>query len=154
MNPLTLNLAGPVPHAAWGTPGGVTRFLATALLAAVVTAVLLATERWLGGWAESHLVAAWLALWGVAVLAIVLLRGLTRLLAQRLMAHLDAWSAGLARRRADERLWAMARQDPRMLRELEMAIGRDPAPPPECRSLENLQTRRARRLLRDRLYYI
>lgn len=79
---------------------------------------------------------------------------ITRFLAQRLMAELNAWSARVARRRADERLWAMACQDPRMMRELEMAIDQAPVARPAPRDFESLMTRRAARLLRDSFYYI
>lgn len=135
-------------------PSAFTPFLATALLAAGVVALVLAADRLLDGWAQSHLVAAWLALWAVAVLAIVLLRGLTRVLAQQLMTGLDAWSARLARRRADERLWAMAQKDPRLMRDLEVAMDRAPEVPSPWQGVQSLKTRRAARLLRDRLHCI
>jgi len=102
----------------------------------------------------AHVLAAWLALWAVAVLAIVLLRGLTRHLAQNLMTGLDAWSAHVARRRADERLWAMAQSDPRLMSDLQVAMDRAPEAVSPVRDLETLMTRRAARLVRDRLYYI
>jgi ABC-type multidrug transport system fused ATPase/permease subunit len=136
------------------TPVALTQFLATVLLAAGVSALLVMTDRLMEGWAESHLVAAWLALWAVAVLAIVLLRGLTRVLAQNLMTHLDAWSAQLARRRADQRLWDMAQKDPRLMRDLEVAMDRAPEVRSPLQGFENRMTQRAARLVRDRLYYI
>ena len=88
------------------------------------------------------------------VLAIVLLRGLTRVLAQNLMTHLDAWSAQLARRRADQRLWDMAQKDPRLMRDLEVAMDRAPEERSPLQRFENRMNRRAARLVRDRLYYI
>jgi hypothetical protein len=136
------------------TPVALTKFLATVLLAAGVSALLVLTDRLLDSWAESHLVAAWLALWAVAVLAMVLLRGLTRVLAQHLMTNMDAWSAQLARRRADQRLWAMAQKDPRLMRDLEVAMDRAPEERSPLQGFENHMTRRAARLVRDRLYYI
>jgi hypothetical protein len=136
------------------TPVALTQFVATVLLAAGVSALLVLTDRLLDGWAESHLVAAWLALWAVAVLAIVLLRGLTRVLAQNLMTYLDAWSAHLARRRADQRLWDMAQKDPRLMRDLEVAMDRAPEERSPLQRFENRMNRRAARLVRDRLYYI
>ena len=136
------------------TPVALTKFVATVLLAAGVSALLVLTDRLIDGWAESHLVAAWLALWAVAVLAMVLLRGLTRVLAQHLMTSLDTWSAQLARRRADQRLWAMAQKDPRLMRDLEVAMDRVPEERSPMQSFENRMNRRAARLVRDRLYYI
>jgi hypothetical protein len=105
-------------------------------------------------WAQSHVVAAWLALWAVAVLAIWVLRGLTRHLAQNLMTGLDAWSAHVARGRADERLWSMAQSDPRLMRELQVAMDRASEATGPVRDPETLMNRRAARLVRDRMYYI
>jgi hypothetical protein len=84
----------------------------------------------------------------------VFLRGLTRVLAQNLMTYLDAWSAHLARRRADQRLWAMAQKDPRLMRDLQVAMDRAPEALSTLQGFEKYMTRRAARLVRDRLYYI
>ena len=156
MNTATKTMLGQTTllPAASETPVALTQFLATVLLAAGVSALLVLTDRLLDGWAESHLVAAWLALWAVAVLAIVLLRGLTRVLAQNLMTHLDAWSAHLARRRADQRLWDMAQKDSRLMRDLEVAMDRAPEALSTWQGFEKYMTRRAARLVRDRLYHI
>ena len=140
--------------AAQAVPSSTSKTLANLLLAAGVAALVVGVDQLIDGWAESHVVAAWLALWAVAVLAIVLLRGLTRLLAQNLMTGLDAWSAHVARGRADERLWAMAQSDPRLMSELQVAMDRASEDTGPARDLENLMTRRAARLVRDRMYYI
>ncbi|MDP4924160.1 MAG: hypothetical protein NWR15_11665, partial [Limnohabitans sp.] len=71
-------------------PRSSSKTLANFLLAAGVAALVVAVNQLIDNWAESHVVAAWLALWAVAVLAIVVLRGLTRHLAQNLMTGLDA----------------------------------------------------------------
>ena len=128
--------------------------LANLLLAAGVAALVVGVDQMIDSWAESHVVAAWLALWAVAVLAIVVLRGLTRHLAQNLMTGLDAWSAHVARSRADERLWSMAQTDPRLMSDLQVAMDRASETPGPAQDLEKLMTRRAARLVRDRLYYI
>lgn len=156
MNTATKTILGQptlLPTAA-EAPLALTQRLATVLLAAGVSALLVLTYRLLDGWAESHLLAAWLALWAVAVLAIVLLRGLTRVLAQNLMTFFDTWSAQLARRRADERLWAMAQNDPRLMRDLEVAMDRAPEQRSALQGFEDRMSSRAARLVRDRLYYI
>jgi hypothetical protein len=156
MNTATKTLWGPTTllPAASETPVALTKFLATVLLASGVSALLVLTDRWMDGWAQSHGVAAWLALWALAVLAIVLLRGLTRVMAQNMMTLFDTWSAQLARRRADERLWAMAQNDPRLMRDLEVAMDRVPEQRSAVHGFERLMNRRAARLVRDRLYYI
>ena len=135
-------------------PRSSSKTLANLLLTAGVAALVVGVDQLIDSWAESHVVAAWLALWAVAVLAIVVLRGLTRHLAQNLMTGLDAWSAHVARSRADERLWSMAQSDPRLMSDLQVAMDRASETPVPAHDLENLVTRRAARLVRDRLYYI
>ena len=79
------------------------RALASLLLAAGVSALVVLADQLMDAWAERHEIAAWLVLWGIAVLAIALLRGVTRVLARKAMVALDQWSAGVAQRRADQR---------------------------------------------------
>lgn len=156
MNTATKSIVGQLPTApaAAAAPNTSSKTLATLMLAAGVAAMVVMVDHMIDSWAESHVVAAWLALWAVAVLAIVLLRGLSRHLAQNLMSGLDAWSAHVARRRADERLWSMAQTDPRLMSDLQVALDRAAPESLPPRDLETLMTRRAARLVRDRLYYI
>ncbi len=128
------------------------RALATLLLTAGVSALVVVADQLLESWAERHEIAAWLVLWGIAVAAIVLLRGITRMAARHAMGALDAWSAAAAKRRADERLWNMAQTDPRMMADLQAALDRSDVAP--AKDVLDLTQRRAARILRDRLYYI
>ena len=156
MNTTAKSVLGTMP-AVSAAPAATTtssKTLANLLLAAGVAALVVGVDQLIDNWAESHVVAAWLALWAVDVLAIVALRGLTRHLAQNLMTDLDAWSAHLARRRADDRLWAMAQSDPRLMSDLQVAMGRASETSSPVLDLETLMTRRAARLVRDRTYYI
>ena len=156
MDTTTKSILGTMPaiSAAQAAPSTSSKTLANLLLAAGVAALVVGVDQLIDSWAESHVVAAWLALWAVAVLAILVMRGLTRHLAQNLMTGLDAWSAHVARSRADERLWSMAQSDPRMMRELQVAMDRASEATGPARDLENLMTRRVARLVRDRNYYI
>ena len=156
MNTTAKSVLGTLPAmpAVNTAPRSSSKTLANLLLAAGVAALVVGVDQMFNSWAESHVVAAWLALWAVAVLAIVVLRGLTRHLAQNLMTGLDAWSAHVARSRADERLWSMAQTDPRLMSDLQVAMDRASETPGPAQNLENLVTRRAARLVRDRLYYI
>lgn len=156
MNTTAKSVLGTLPTlpAVNTAPRSSSKTLANLLLAAGVAALVVGVDQMIDSWAESHVVAAWLALWAVAVLAIVVLRGLTRHLAQNLMTGLDAWSAHVARSRADERLWSMAQTDPRLMSDLQVAMDRASETPGPAQNLENLVTRRAARLVRDRLYYI
>ena len=156
MNTAAKTVLGAMPaiSAVNTAPRSSSKTLANLLLAAGVAALVVGVDQMIDSWAESHVVAAWLALWAVAVLAIVVLRGLTRHLAQNLMTGLDAWSAHVARSRADERLWSMAQSDPRLMSDLQVAMDRASETPDPVRDLETLMTRRAARVVRDRLYYI
>jgi hypothetical protein len=156
MDTTTPSILGTMPaiSAAQAAPSTSSKTLANLLLAAGVAALVVGVDQMIDSWAESHVVAAWLALWAVAVLAIWVLRGLTRHLAQNLMTGLDAWSAHVARSRADERLWSMAQSDPRLMNELQVAMDRASEATGPARDLENLMTRRVARLVRDRNHYI
>jgi hypothetical protein len=48
----------------------------------------------------------------------------------------------------------MAQSDPRLMSELQVAMDRASEATGPARDLENLMTRRAARLVRDRMYYI
>ena len=128
------------------------RALASLLLAAGVSALVVLADQWLDSWAERHEMAAWLVLWGIAVVAIAVLRGITRMLAHKAMGALDGWSAGVAQRRADERLWSIAQTDSRLMADLQAALDRNGSAP--AKDITDLTQRRVARILRDRLYYI
>ena len=149
----TLRLAPPTAAGALSVPSS-SQTLATVMLAAGVAALVVIADRMIDSWAQSHVVAAWVALWTVAALAMGLLRGITRALAHQLMKVLDAWSAQVASRRADERLWAMAQSDPRLMSDLQVALDVAANDATPARDLETQITGRAARLVRDRLYYI
>lgn len=53
-----------------------------------------------------------------------LFAGSARSLASRVVKALDAWSLREARARADKRLWATALSDPRIMADLQVAMGR------------------------------
>lgn len=128
------------------------RALASLLLAAGVSALVVGADQLMEPWADRHVVAAWVALWAIAVAAIVLLRGLTRALANQTMQSLDAWSANVAQRRADRRLWAMAQSDARLMGDLQSALDRDEDGP--AKDVLVLTQRRAQRIMRNHLHYI
>lgn len=137
------------PPAAAGTSSGL---LATAILAGGVTALVLTVDQLIDAWAETHVIASWLALWGVAVLAMALLRGVTRKLAQVVVQGLDGWSARVAQRRADERLWAIASSDARLMADLQVALAR--ADQDDAQTADIDTQRRIARAARRPLHYI
>ena len=136
------------------TPATSSNTLATGMLAAGVAALVVMADHMIDEWAETHVMAAWLALWVVAVVAIAALRGVSRMLAQGMMAGLDAWSADLARRRSDQRLWAMAQQDSRLMNELQSAMDRAENTRAPATDLTTYMNRRVARLVHSRMYYI
>jgi hypothetical protein len=124
------------------------------MLAAGVAAMVVLVDHLIDDWADTHVVAAWLALWAVAVVAIAALRGVSRFLAQNLMTGLDGWSAHVARRRADERLWAMAQNDSRLMTDLQTALDRAEDNQEPATDLTTYMTRRAARMVKSHLHYI
>jgi hypothetical protein len=147
-------LASSAPAGKAQTPSTSSRALASVLLAAGVAALVVTTDHLLDAWAERHVVGAWIALWAVAVLAIAVLRGLSRHVAQAVMRGLDGWSASVAQRRSDRRLWAMAQSDSRMMGELQSAFDREDKDELPTQDVDALARRRAARVLRQRLHHI
>ena len=65
-----------------------------------------------------------MALWIALFATFALSAGRLRLGALQLKSSLDAWSSSLAEARADQRLWAIARQDDRVMADLQAAMDR------------------------------
>ncbi len=101
-----------------------TRGLATLLLSAVAAAVMVVADQVMDSVAEGHLLMMWIALWAVAFAALALFAGAARQVAVRTKSSLDAWSRSLAEARADQRLWAIAKQDSRVMADLQLAMMR------------------------------
>lgn len=101
--------------------------MAAVLLAAIVSALLVVADQLLETWADGHLMAAWVALWAVGFVALAFLAGTVRRFSVRVFAALDAWAARKAMARADERLWAIALKDARLMADLQSALARDDA---------------------------
>ena len=101
-----------------------TRGLAKLLLSAIAAAVMVVAYRVMDTIAEGHLLVMWMGLWAAAFVALAVFANTTRHLAARLRAGLDGWSRSVAEARADERLWAMAKTDARVMADLQCAITR------------------------------
>lgn len=100
------------------------RGLATVLLSAMASAVLVAAYQLMDTVAEGHLLVIWMGAWLAAFAALALLAGASGRLAAAIKWRLDAWSRRVAQSRADERLWAMARTDARLMADLQGALTR------------------------------
>ena len=101
-----------------------TRGLAKLLLSAIAAAVMVVAYQVMDSLAEGHLLVLWVGLWVVAFVALAVFANTARQLAARIKAGLDGWSRRLAEARADERLWAMARVDSRVMADLQQAMMR------------------------------
>lgn len=101
-----------------------TRTLATLLLSAIAAAAMVVAYQVMDSLAEGHLLALWIGLWLVAFATLATFAGTVRRAVAGAQAGLDAWSRGIAARRADERLWAIARTDARVMADLQCAITR------------------------------
>ena len=102
-------------------------------------------------WAEDHLLAAWVALWAVVFAAVGLFAGVSKTVAVQLKAGLDHLASKMAQRRSDERLWAIAQTDARLMSDLQIAMSRSDE---ETLLGESSTQRRVARMLRQRQYYI
>ncbi len=100
------------------------RPLAALLLAAAVAALAVAADRLMASWADEHLLATWVALWAVVFAGSLVLAGTMRRVAQRVVLSLDAWARQRAEARAEARALILARQDPRLMAEIQAARDR------------------------------
>ena len=101
------------------------RGLATLLLSAMAAAVMVVAYEVMDTVAEGHLLVMWIALWTAAFVSLAVFAGTARNLATRMKVSLDGWSRAMASARADDRLWAAAQTDPRVMADLQAAASRD-----------------------------
>jgi len=102
---------------------GVVLLLGSALaagVAAVAYEVMDSTD-------ESHLLMIWMALWIALFAVLAFFAGTLRTAGQQVKSSLDDWSRSIAEARADQRLWAIARQDDRVMADLQAAMSRSEA---------------------------
>ncbi|UUZ72402.1 hypothetical protein LP415_00940 [Polaromonas sp. P1(28)-8] len=104
-----------------------TRGLATLLLSAMAAAVMVVAYQVMDSVTEGHLLVMWIALWAAAFAALALFAGTARRLATQLKTGLADWSHSLAQARADQRMWAAARNDARVMADLQAAMSRQEA---------------------------
>lgn len=101
------------------------RGLAAALLAGLVAAVLAVAVQVMDSVAEGHLLVIWMGVWLVGFAALGLLAAPSRQLALMLSSSVHSRLQRLAQQRADERMWAVACQDSRVMGDLMIASQRD-----------------------------
>ena len=111
-----------VPRNLWSQHGAA--LLAGSALAAAVAAV---SYEIMDSATESHLLMVWMVLWIALFAVLAFFAGALRSAGQRLRSSLDDWSRSLAEARADQRLWTIARQDSRVMADLQSALSRSDA---------------------------
>jgi len=99
------------------------RGAATLLLAAVVSALLVVANQVIDTWSEGHLLAAWMVLWLVAFAGLALLSAPARRAGAALLQATHTWAENRRLAAEDERTWAVAVKDPRIMAELNHAMG-------------------------------
>lgn len=94
------------------------RALASMVLAAMVTTLVIVADQIATTWRDSHLFVAWVLMWLVVFAGLALFASPAKALAQRTLRALNAWSQSRAVERAEARMWAFAKNDPRLLADL------------------------------------
>lgn len=115
-------------NAATALKGAAARFdgargAASLLLAAVVSALLVVANQVIDTWSEGHLLAAWMVLWLVAFAGLALLSAPARRAGLVLRSAAQAWTERRRLAAEDERTWQVALKDPRIMVELNHAMG-------------------------------
>ena len=100
------------------------RSLAAMLLTVMIATLVVLGDQLINTWADEHLLVAWVALWTVAFAAMALLAPAAARVARGLLASLAERRELARRQRSDERLWALARSDSRVMSDLQAAISR------------------------------
>ena len=92
--------------------------MAALLLAAVVAALVVVADQVIESWVDGHVFLAWVLLWAVVFAATLVFAGTARRMGLRAMAALNRWSVAAAQRRAEARMWEIAKTDSRVMSEL------------------------------------
>jgi hypothetical protein len=100
------------------------RGVATLLLAALVSALLVVANEVIETWSDGHLLAAWIALWLVGFAALALLAKPMRTLTLRAPHAWRNWRAARRESAQDARLWGVAQHDSRVMADILCAMGR------------------------------
>ena len=104
-----------------------TRSLATLLLSAIAAAVMVVAYQVMDSLADGHLLVLWIGMWAIAFAALAAFANTARHAAVGTKATLDRWSRNIAVKRADARLWAMAKTDSRLMADLQAVMSRNAA---------------------------
>jgi hypothetical protein len=115
------NAAAALKSVAAGFDGA--RGAATLLLAAVVSALVVVANQVIDTWGDGHLLAAWMVLWLVAFAALALFATPARTAGVVIRRAAKSWAQSRRRAADDQRTWQVAMRDPRIMAELNHAMG-------------------------------
>ena len=99
------------------------RGAASLMLAAVVSALLVVANQVIDTWTDGHLLAAWMVLWLVAFAAMAVLTVPARRAGAALLGAAKARAERRRHAAADAHTWQIALNDPRIMAELQHAMG-------------------------------
>ena len=101
------------------------RGAAALLLAAIVSALLVAANEVIDTWSEGHLMVGWIALWTIGFAALALAAGPVRNAVNQSRAKLRQFAAERRAAAQDEALWAVALTDARVMADISRAMAQD-----------------------------
>jgi hypothetical protein len=98
------------------------RAIATLLLSAVVSTLLVAANQVMDTWSDGHLLAGWIILWSVAFAGLALLAGPIRMATSSLKVSVKRWFEVQKRAEQDRKLWDLALSDARVMADISRAM--------------------------------
>lgn len=98
------------------------RGVSSLLLAALVSALMVAANALIDEWSDGHLLAAWMLLWAIAFVGMALLAAPARNAAALLRESMQAWREARRRAAEDEQTWNTALHDARIMADLSRAM--------------------------------
>jgi hypothetical protein len=96
--------------------------VAVVLLSAIVSALLVVVNQVIETYEDGNLLAAWILLWLITFTAIALLSTPIRQFVTGIKPAYKAWSVARRERANDLKMWEVARQDPRVMAEIQRAV--------------------------------
>lgn len=103
---------------------GSPKVLASILLTGGLSAAIVVAEQVVTALTDGHLLLAWVAMWLIVFGLLALFSDAISAWPAKLQAHLVTRKISSARRSEDERTWAAASSDPRLMAELDSALMR------------------------------
>jgi hypothetical protein len=96
--------------------------IAVILLSAMVSTLLVVVNQVIDTYTDGHLMAVWMLMWVVAFGSLALLATPVRQFVYGVRPFLKTWHQKRLERMNDEKIWAVALQDPRVMAEIQRAL--------------------------------